>query len=170
MMIGEQPGDREDRAGRPFVGPAGTLLDRALIAAGIDRREVYLTNAVKHFKWVPAQKKRLHQKPTAREVIACRLWLETEMALVDPEVVVALGATAAQDVMGRSFRVTQSRGQVLATPWARAFIATLHPSALLRAPADRREPMYDDFVSDLKVIAATLRKLAGARRRKVTSV
>jgi uracil-DNA glycosylase family protein len=157
MMVGEQPGDREDREGEPFVGPAGALLDRGLAAAGIDRKEVYLTNAVKHFKWVPAQRRRLHQKPNAREIRACRHWLETELALVAPDVVVALGATAAESMMGPIFRITESHGQIWETPWSHAFIATFHPAALLRTPSDQRDQMFEDFVADLKVAAHALR-------------
>lgn len=160
MLIGEQPGDREDREGHPFVGPAGALLDRALAAAGIDRRKVYVTNAVKHFKWVPVRKKRLHQKPNAREIRACRYWLEAELTFVMPDVVVALGATAAQTLMGPTFRVTQSRGKIFETQWTQAFIATLHPSALLRAPAKDRDRMFDELVADLKIVASTLAKLS----------
>lgn len=158
MLIGEQPGDREDRDGRPFVGPAGALLNRALAAADIARCDVYVTNAVKHFKWVPAEHRRLHQKPNAREIRACRPWLEAELALVAPQVVVALGATAAQSLIGPSFRVTQHRGRVWETPWAHAFVATFHPSALLRAPRERRDEMYADLVADLKTAAACLRR------------
>ena len=149
MMVGEQPGDREDVAGRPFVGPAGGLLDRALAEAGIDRAEVYVTNAVKHFKWVPAGQRRLHKKPNAREILACKPWLEAEIALVRPAVVVALGATAAQALMGRQFRVTVERGKRFRPPWAGIFLATVHPSAVLRAPGERREREYRAFVNDL---------------------
>lgn len=156
LLVGEQPGDQEDRAGKPFVGPAGRLLDQALEQAGIDRSEVYVTNAVKHFKWKPAGKRRLHQKPNAREIAACRPWLDAEMALVQPEIVVALGATAAQALMGRMFRVTRERGKPFDVPWARAFIATIHPSAILRAPPEARTTQLAEFVSDLKKVAALL--------------
>lgn len=162
MLIGEQPGDQEDRAGEPFVGPAGHLLDHALEEAGIDRREIYVTNAVKHFKWVPgAGRRRLHQKPNSREIKACSPWLQAELAIVRPEVVVALGATAAQALMGAAFRVTKSRGQIFETPWARAFIATIHPSAVLRAPSETRDEMRGNLVADLKVVARMLSKKAG---------
>lgn len=158
MMIGEQPGDQEDLAGRPFVGPAGKLLDRALADAEIERDDVYVTNAVKHFKWERAGKRRLHKKPNAREVAACRVWLDLELELVAPELVVALGATAAQALMGRTFRVTQQRGEVLTVPWAKAFLATVHPSSILRGPPDDREANYAAFVKDLKVVEKALRK------------
>jgi DNA polymerase len=152
VLVGEQPGDQEDRAGLPFVGPSGRLLDRALADAGIDRATVYVTNAVKHFKWVPAGKRRLHQKPSAREIAACKPWLEAELALLDPRVVVALGATAAQALMGPAFRVTKSRGRPFKVTWAKLFIATLHPSAILRGPPEDRAAAYQAFVDDLKRI------------------
>lgn len=160
-MVGEQPGDQEDRTGKPFVGPAGALLDRALAAAGIERRQVYLTNAVKHFKWVPLRRKRLHQKPSAREMAACRPWLEAELSSIAPLIIVALGATAAQTLMGPAFRITRDRGHVLKTPWAPNFLATFHPSAVLRAPASARHKIYDDLVADLKIVAKLLEKSAG---------
>jgi uracil-DNA glycosylase family protein len=161
MLVGEQPGDREDVEGRPFVGPAGKLLDRALGDAGIDRRKVYLTNVVKHFKWTPAPrgKRRIHKKPNAEEIAACRPWLETELDVVKPKVVVCLGATAAQALLGRQFRVTQQRGEfVEASELAPAVTATVHPSSILRAPDEetRREEMVA-FVADLAKVA---RKLA----------
>lgn len=159
MMIGEQPGDQEDLAGRPFVGPAGKLLDRALVEAGIERDNVYVTNAVKHFKWKPAGKRRLHQKPNAREIAACRVWLDTELDLIQPELVVALGATAAQALMGRSFRVTQQRGEVLETSFGKRLVATVHPSSILRTPSADRDAAYAGLVADLKVVA---RELKGA--------
>lgn len=161
VMIGEQPGDREDLAGRPFVGPAGKLLDRALVEAGIDRDDVYLTNAVKHFKWKPVGKRRLHQKPNAREIAACRIWLEEELKLIDPEIVVALGATAAQALMGRSFRVTRQRGQVIEAEWGRAFLATVHPSSILRGPSAERDEAFAGLVRDLQVLA----KFLGRKKR-----
>ena len=157
IMIGEQPGDQEDLAGRPFVGPAGKLLDRALAEAGIARKDVYVTNAVKHFKWKPAGKRRLHQKPNAREIAACRVWLDTELELVEPELVVALGATAGQALMGRSFRVTQLRGEVLEAPFGKRLVATMHPSSILRTPSGDREAAYAQFVADLKVVAQVLK-------------
>lgn len=150
MMIGEQPGDQEDIAGRPFVGPAGQLLNRALAEAGIDRDEVFVTNVVKHFKWVRAGKRRLHKKPNAAEISACRPWLDAELGLVQPDLVVALGATAAQTLMGRQFRVTQQHGEILEVPWARGFLATVHPSAILRTPPPDREAAYAGMVRDLR--------------------
>jgi DNA polymerase len=158
VMVGEQPGDREDRAGRPFVGPAGKLLDQALEGAGIDRRLVYVTNAVKHFKWEPAGKRRLHQKPNAREVAACRPWLEAELEAVRPEIMVALGATAAQALMGAKFRVTQERGKVFRdVAGVPLFVATVHPSSILRMDADDRAGALEAFVADLKVVGKLLR-------------
>jgi uracil-DNA glycosylase len=155
MLVGEQPGDAEDLAGRPFVGPAGAVLDRALQEAGIDRRSVYLTNVVKHFKWEPRGKRRIHAKPNAAEIAACRPWLETEIALVKPHVLVCLGATAAQALLGKSFRVSRQRGQVVESSLAPVVIATVHPSSILRAPDDeaRREELRR-FVADLKKVAA----------------
>src|SRR3954465_11331529 len=136
MLVGEQPGDYEDVAGKPFVGPAGKIMDQALNDAGIDRKQVYVTNAVKHFKWEPRGKRRIHQKPNAREIAACRAWLDAEIAAVRPRVIVCLGATAAQDLLGRKFRVTQSRGQLLPSTVAEHMMATVHPSSILRAPDD----------------------------------
>ncbi len=157
IFVGEQPGDQEDRAGRPFVGPAGKLLDRALEEAGIDRKLVYVTNVVKHFKWVPRGKRRLHEKPNAREIGACRPWLEAELRLIRPEVLVCLGATAAQALLGRSFRVTKMRGQILAAGFAERVMATVHPSSILRAPDDEtRLREMEAFVRDLKTIAPLL--------------
>jgi uracil-DNA glycosylase len=157
IMVGEQPGDREDIEGRPFVGPAGRLLDQALVAAGIDRSDVYVTNAVKHFKWEPAGKRRLHKKPNAREIAACRPWLDAELEALKPEIIVALGATAAQGLMGASFRVTQSRGQIFRdVPWAKAFIATIHPSSILRGDPEERAAALAAFAADLKVVARLL--------------
>jgi DNA polymerase len=150
MLIGEQPGDREDLAGRPFVGPAGRLLDDALAAAGIDRKAVYVTNAVKHFKWTPRGKRRLHSKPNAAEMAACRPWLDAEIALVRPRVIVCLGATAAQALLGRSFRVTEKRGVAIASPLASAIVATVHPSSILRTPdRDERHAELRRFTADL---------------------
>jgi DNA polymerase len=157
MLIGEQPGDQEDRQGRPFVGPAGRLLDQALAAAGIERSDVYVTNIVKHFKWEPRGKRRIHEKPNAREIAACRPWLDLELGAVRPEVIVCLGATAAQALLGRGFRVTQMRGQPVSSPLARWVVATVHPSSILRAPdeAARRQALRD-FVADLARVAALL--------------
>jgi uracil-DNA glycosylase family protein len=154
MFIGEVPGDKEDLAGHPFVGPAGAILDKALAEVGIERRQVYVTNAVKHFKWEPRGKKRLHLKPSAREIKACRPWLQTELDLVTPKVIVCLGATAAQAIMGPDFRLTQQRGRVFDTPYGARLLATLHPSAILRMPDDRaRGQAYRDLVDDLKIAA-----------------
>ena len=151
MLIGEQPGNDEDLDGRPFVGPAGKLLDRALIEAGIDRTEVYVTNAVKHFKWEPRGKRRIHKKPNSAEIAACRPWLEAEIAVVRPQVVICMGATAAQSLLGRDFRVTQHRGEFLESPLAPAVTATIHPSAILRAPDEEtRRIEFAKFVTDLK--------------------
>ena len=157
MLVGEQPGDAEDLAGHPFVGPAGKLLDRALEEAGIDRSTVYVTNVVKHFKWEPRGKRRIHAKPNAGEIGACRPWLETEIALVKPRVLVCLGATAAQALLGRQFKVTQQRGTFVESTLAPLVSATVHPSSILRAPDDdsRREEMRA-FVADLRKIAKNL--------------
>ncbi|HEX9376000.1 MAG TPA: UdgX family uracil-DNA binding protein [Actinomycetota bacterium] len=158
MFVGEQPGDSEDRQGRPFVGPAGRLLDRALDEAGIDRSLVYVTNAVKHFKWEPRGKRRIHKNPAAEEIRACRPWLDAEIDAVKPEVVVALGATAAKAVIGPKFRVTEQRGEFVDTPLAAMVTATVHPSSILRAPDDTaREQAYAAFVRDLLVVAGAMR-------------
>ncbi len=152
LMIGEQPGDSEDVAGKPFVGPAGKMLDRALDEAGIERAEVYVTNAVKHFKWEPRGKRRIHQKPSSRDIAACRPWLEAELRLVEPKLVVCLGSTAAQTIFGPTFRVTKERGQVLESPLAKRVVATVHPSSLLRQPDEEsRQREYKNFVADLRV-------------------
>jgi uracil-DNA glycosylase family protein len=157
VMVGEQPGDAEDLAGHPFVGPAGRLLDRALEEAGIDRAEVYLTNVVKHFKWEPRGKRRIHAKPNAAEVGACRPWLETEIALVKPKVLVCLGATAAQALLGKTFKVSLQRGQLVESALAPKVIATVHPSSILRARDDAaRHDEMRRFVADLKKVAAVL--------------
>ena len=159
MLVGEQPGDAEDLAGHPFVGPAGRLLDTALEEAGIDRSQVYVTNVVKHFKWEPRGKRRIHAKPNAAEIGACRVWLEVEIALVKPRVLVCLGATAAQALLGKSFKVSQQRGTVVPSPLAPIVSATVHPSSILRAPDDetRREEMRR-FVKDLRTIAREISK------------
>ncbi|MGZ6299742.1 MAG: UdgX family uracil-DNA binding protein [Candidatus Limnocylindria bacterium] len=157
MLVGEQPGDQEDLAGEPFVGPAGHLLDRALEQAGIDRRKAYLTNAVKHFRWVRRGKRRLHEKPNAHQVSACRPWLEAEVAAVRPRLIVLLGATAAQSVMGPAFRVTRRRGEVMPSPFGIPIMATVHPSSILRAADDAaREAAMASFVADLRVAARHL--------------
>jgi DNA polymerase len=158
MLVGEQPGDREDRAGRPFVGPAGQLLDRCLVAAGIDREAAYVTNVVKHFKWTARGKRRLHGKPNAREIAACRPWLDAEIAAVKPKVLVCLGATAAQALLGPAFRVSRERGRLIPSNLAPHVLATVHPSALLRARDDEeREAAIASFVADLAVVAPLLR-------------
>jgi uracil-DNA glycosylase len=155
MFVGEQPGDQEDLAGRPFVGPAGRLLDEALVDAGIDREAVYVTNVVKHFKWQGRGKRRIHQKPNWSEIAACRPWLEAELDVVQPRVLVCLGATAAQALLGRQFRVTKERGRRVESELAEHVIATVHPSSILRDP-ETREQEYAAFVDDLRVIARLL--------------
>jgi DNA polymerase len=159
LFVGEQPGDREDVEGRPFVGPAGKLLDRALDEVGIDRTKVYVTNAVKHFKWTPAPrgKRRIHKKPGAEEIRACRPWLDAEIEQVRPKVIVALGATAAQALMGPKFRLTHHRGELLDSDIGPLVAATVHPSSILRAPDDRaREEAMESFVRDLATVATAL--------------
>jgi DNA polymerase len=155
LFVGEQPGDQEDKAGKPFVGPAGRLLDEALEDAGIDRTQVYVTNVVKHFKWVGRGKRRIHQKPNWTEIAACRPWLEAELAVVEPRVLVCLGATAAQALLGRQFRVTKERGRPVESDLAEHVLATIHPSAILRDP-ETREQEYAAFVDDLKTVARLL--------------
>lgn len=151
VMVGEQPGDREDREGRPFVGPAGILLDEALQEAGIDRDEVYITNAVKHFKFTMSGKRRLHKKPNAREIRACRPWLDAELAVIKPKALVCLGATPAQAILGRDFRITLSRGEVFATELCQRTLATWHPAAILRAPEKaQRDAMREELIQDLR--------------------
>ena len=156
MFVGEQPGDQEDRAGKPFVGPAGRVFDEALEAAGIDRTTVYVTNAVKHFKWQARGKRRIHQKPNWTEMTACRPWLEAELAVVKPRVLVLLGATAAQSLLGRQFRVTQHRGELLESDLAEAVAATVHPSSILRGEPSERDTNFAAFVADLRVVAGLL--------------
>jgi uracil-DNA glycosylase len=153
LFVGEQPGDKEDIAGKPFVGPAGGVLDKALVAAGIDRKEVYVTNAVKHFKWEPRGKRRIHKKPNQLEIMACRPWLEAEISVTKPVVIVCLGATAAQSLLGKAFKLTQHRGEMLSHSLALFITATVHPSAILRAPDDvsRHEEMAR-FIEDLKKV------------------
>ena len=160
MLVGETPGDREDLEGRPFVGPAGKLLDRALAEAGIDRESSYVTNVVKHFKWVPRGKRRIHSKPNAREIQACEPWLRAEIALVKPDVLVCLGATAAQALLGRGFRVTRRRGVPVPSDLARVVLATVHPSSLLRGEPAEREAEIARFVADLTQVAKALRRRA----------
>ena len=157
MLVGEQPGNEEDLAGHPFVGPAGKLLDRALADAGIDRSLVYLTNVVKHFKWEPRGKRRIHKKPNAAEIAACRPWLDTEVALVKPRIIVCLGATAAQALLGRQFRVTAHRGAFVPSPLAPLVLATVHPSSILRAPDEEaRHREMKQFTNDLRAVARAL--------------
>ena len=157
MMVGEQPGDREDLEGRPFVGPAGRVLDRALEQVGIDRDLVYVTNVVKHFKWRPRGKRRIHQKPNLEEIAACRPWLDSELAVVRPRVLVCLGSTAAQALLGRQFRVTRERGRFIESRLAPRVTATVHPSSILRAGDDEaRSLAMEDFVEDLRVVAQEL--------------
>jgi DNA polymerase len=158
MLVGEQPGDKEDLAGHPFVGPAGKVLDRGLEAAAIDRSTVYVTNVVKHFKWTPRGKRRLHQRPNAEEIAACRPWLDAEVTEVRPRLVVCLGATAAQALLGRAFRVTKQRGQLVDWDLEPSIMATVHPSSILRAQdPEAQEAEFAGFVADLKVAADVLR-------------
>ncbi len=153
MLIGEQPGDQEDLTGRPFVGPAGKLLDTALEEAGIDRTRVYVTNVVKHFKWEPRGKRRIHKKPSSAEMAACRPWLDSEIAVLEPKVIVCLGASAAQVLLGKDFRVTQRRGEFVESPLAPFVMATVHPSSILRAPDERtRHEEMERFIADLKKV------------------
>ena len=159
MFIGEQPGNEEDLTGKPFVGPAGKLFDSALDEAGIDRSQTYVTNVVKHFKWEPRGKRRIHKKPNAVEIAACRPWLQAEIALVKPDVIVALGATAAQALLGAKFRVTKQRGEFLESPLAPYVMATVHPSSILRAPDDEtRRLELRRFIDDLKKLARVINK------------
>jgi uracil-DNA glycosylase len=153
VLVGEQPGDQEDRAGEPFVGPAGKLLDRALVAANVDRKTLYLTNAVKHFKWEPRGKRRLHQKPNAREMAACRPWLEAELQAIKPALIVCLGATAARSVVGPDVRVLRERGEKRETEFGIPALITVHPSSLLRLPdGSDAEKAFTEFVRDLRRI------------------
>jgi uracil-DNA glycosylase len=164
MFVGEQPGDQEDLQGRPFVGPAGRLLDEAMVEAGVDRSKAYVTNAVKHFKWEPRGKRRIHQKPNWAELAACRPWLDAELEAVKPRVLVALGSTAAQALLGRQFRVTKQRGVPVESDLAPHVLATVHPSSILRAPDDRsREQAYADFVADLRKVAELVTPAARLR-------
>jgi uracil-DNA glycosylase family protein len=153
VFVGEQPGDQEDLQGRPFVGPAGKLLDKALEDAGIDRSKVYVTNVVKHFKWQARGKRRIHQKPNWSEIAACRPWLEAELDVIEPRVLVCLGATAAHALLGRDFRVSRQRGELVESNLAENVIATVHPSSILRADDETREREYQELVKDLKTVA-----------------
>jgi len=159
LFVGEQPGNEEDLSGKPFVGPAGRLFDDALTEAGIDRKQTYVTNVVKHFKWEPRGKRRIHKKPNAREISACRPWLEAEIDLVKPKIIVCLGATAAQALLGPKFRVSKQRGQFIESDLAPYILATVHPSSILRAPDDEtRHAAKRRFVDDLKKVAQVLSK------------
>ncbi len=161
MFVGEQPGDKEDLAGRPFVGPAGALLDHALEEASIDRAKVYVTNVVKHFKWEPRGKRRIHKKPNAVEITACRPWLDAEIAVVKPRAIICLGATAAQALLGPKFRVSVQRGQFVESPLADYVTATVHPSSILRAPTDEaRRTERERFIDDLRKIRQALGEIA----------
>ena len=163
VMVGEQPGDQEDRRGKPFVGPAGHVLDEALEDAGIDRADVYITNVVKHFKFQPRGKRRIHKRPSAAETAACRPWLDAELQAIKPKALLALGATAAQDLFGRSFRVTKQRGRPLDFDFAPLVMASVHPSSILRAPDEEtRREEYELFVADLRALADGLRALREA--------
>ncbi len=157
IFVGEEPGDEEDRGGRPFIGPAGKLLDRVLADAGIERAKIYVTNAVKHFKWIPRGKRRIHERPNRAEIDACRPWLDAEIALVRPPLIVCLGATAAKSLLGPDFRVTHRRGQLVPSPLARYVMATVHPSAVLRAPDDEaRHAAREQLTADLRGVAALI--------------
>ena len=159
LFVGEQPGNEEDLTGKPFVGPAGRLFDEALAEAGIDRKQTYVTNVVKHFKWEPRGKRRIHKKPNSLEIAACHPWLEAEVALIKPEIIVALGATAAQTLLGPQFRVTKQRGEFLESTLAAYVMATVHPSSILRAPDDEtRRLEYRSFVADLKKLSRVISK------------
>src|SRR5881296_4148315 len=159
MLVGEQPGDYEDQEGKPFVGPAGKIMDQALEEAGIDRKEVYVTNAVKHFKWEPRGKRRIHKKPNSLEITACKPWIEAEIDVIRPQVIVCLGATAAQTLLGRQFKVSTQRGVWVESPLAPFVMATLHPSSLLRAPDDEtRHRETERFIADLKRVHEVLEK------------
>jgi DNA polymerase len=158
MFVGEQPGNEEDLTGKPFVGPAGRLFDSALEAAGLDRKQTYVTNVVKHFKWEPRGKRRIHKKPNSIEIAACRPWLEAEIALIKPDVIVALGATAAQALIGPQFRVTKQRGEFIPSPLAPYVMATVHPSSILRAPDDETRQLESRrFIDDLKKLAKVIK-------------
>ena len=159
MFVGEQPGNSEDLEGRPFVGPSGDLLDKALEMAGIDRKQVYVTNVVKHFKWEPRGKRRIHKKPNAVEITACRPWLEAEIRVIKPRAIICLGSTAAQALLGTGFRVTEDRGKILSSALAPRVMATVHPSSILRAPDEEsRDEEMASFIADLTVAARALKE------------
>jgi DNA polymerase len=158
VMVGEQPGDEEDRQGHPFVGPSGRLLSKAMHEAGLDREKIYVTNAVKHFKFIERGKRRIHAKPNGIQISACRPWLEAELAAIEPDLVVCLGATAAQSLMGREFRITADRAKFFPHRWAKELVATVHPSAVLRVP-ERFDEEYGRFVHDLQIVAKRVREL-----------
>jgi DNA polymerase len=161
VMVGEQPGDEEDRQGHPFVGPSGRLLSKAMLEAGLEREKVYVTNAVKHFKFIERGKRRIHAKPSGIQISACRPWLEAEIAAIEPDLVVCLGATAAQSLMGSGFRITVDRAKFFPHRWAKELVATVHPSAILRIP-ERYEEEYGRFVHDLQIVAQRVRELEKA--------
>ena len=168
MFVGEQPGNDEDLAGRPFVGPAGKFLDKVLEEVGIERDEVYVTNVVKHFKWEPVGKRRIHKKPNSREIAACRPWLQAELDVVKPTVLVCLGATAAQALLGNDFRVSQQRGELIESPLAPFVMATVHPSSILRAPnEEKRRKAREEFTSDMKKVAEVIHRETKGRRSGV---
>jgi uracil-DNA glycosylase family protein len=168
MMVGEQPGDHEDQEGRPFVGPAGKLLDKCLEEAGIERSHVYVTNSVKHFKWEPRGKLRIHKKPSTKEIRACRPWLDAELETLHPKLIICLGATAAQALLGSSFKITQQHGKLQQVPGLPPIIATLHPSAILRAPTDEdRHRQRATFVEDLSIAATFARSATRSKRATV---
>ena len=163
MFVGEQPGDKEDLSGKPFVGPAGALLDKALVAAGIDRSDVYVTNAVKHFNWEPRGKRRIHKKPNSMQIMACRPWLDAEIEAVRPRVIVCLGATAAQALLGKTFKVTQRRGELMPSELAPFITATVHPSSILRAPDEEsRHEEMNRFIADLRKVRTILKERRAA--------
>jgi DNA polymerase len=164
-MVGEQPGDEEDQRGHPFVGPSGRLLSKAMHEAGLDREKIYVTNAVKHFKFLERGKRRIHAKPSGIEISACRPWLEAELMTIEPELVVCLGATAAQSLMGRDFRITAERGKFFPHRWAKELVATVHPSAILRTP-ERFDEDYALFVRDLSAIAERVKQIETAAAAK----
>ena len=168
MFVGEQPGNDEDLAGRPFVGPAGKFLDKVLEEVGIDRDEVYVTNVVKHFKWEPVGKRRIHKKPNSREIAACRPWMQAELDVVKPTVLVCLGATAAQALLGNDFRVSQQRGELIESPLAPFVMATVHPSSILRAPdEEKRREAREEFTTDMKTVAEVIHRETKGRRSGV---